>query len=72
MGGGQVIEKWYPTVEEGGSKGILVLVTSGKDGSLTGGPKFMKVPILALLFLLACGQAWHQAVPAWAWVCSPS
>jgi hypothetical protein len=41
--GDKVIEKWYPTVEEGGKKGILVLVTSGKDGSLTGGPAFMKV-----------------------------
>ena len=40
--GDKVIEKWYPTVEEGGRKGILVLVTSGKDGSLTGGPAFMK------------------------------
>lgn len=41
--GDKVIEKWYPTVEVGGNKGILVLVTTGKDGALTGGPAFNKV-----------------------------
>ncbi|KAK9903504.1 hypothetical protein WJX75_007430 [Coccomyxa subellipsoidea] len=40
--GDKVIEKWYPTVEVGGNKGILVLVTTGKDGALTGGPAFNK------------------------------
>lgn len=42
--GDKVIEKWYPTVEVGSNKGILVLVTTGKDGALTGGPAFNKVP----------------------------
>lgn len=37
----QVIEKWYPTVEEGGKKGILLVVTTAKDGALTGGPGFL-------------------------------
>ena len=41
--GDKVVEKWYGTVEQGDKKGILVVVTTGKDGALTGGPAFMKV-----------------------------
>eukprot|EP00884_Botryococcus_braunii_P022010 jgi/Botrbrau1/8493/Bobra.0029s0001.1 len=40
--GDRLIEKWYPTVEEGSNKGILLIVTTAKDGALTGGPGFMK------------------------------
>ncbi|CAK7340786.1 unnamed protein product [Dovyalis caffra] len=38
----QVLEKWYPTVEEGNNKGIVVLVTSQKEGAITGGPAFIQ------------------------------
>ncbi|KAA8536898.1 hypothetical protein F0562_029376 [Nyssa sinensis] len=38
----QVLERWYPTVEEGDNKGIVVLVTSQKEGAITGGPSFVK------------------------------
>lgn len=38
----QVLEKWYPTIEEGSNKGIVVLVTSQKEGAVTGGPDFIK------------------------------
>ncbi|CAK9164923.1 unnamed protein product [Ilex paraguariensis] len=38
----QVLERWYPTVEEGSNKGIVVLVTSQKEGAVTGGPAFVK------------------------------
>ncbi|KAE8675365.1 UPF0603 protein [Hibiscus syriacus] len=38
----QVLEKWYPTVEEGSNKGIVVLVTSQKEGAVTGGPSFIE------------------------------
>jgi hypothetical protein len=45
--GDKLIEKWYKTVEQGDKKGILLLVTSAKEGALTGGPSFMKVhPLL--------------------------
>ncbi len=37
--------RWYPTVEEGGNKGVLLMVTTSKDGAVTGGPKFMKAPL---------------------------
>jgi hypothetical protein len=40
--GDKLVEKWYETVEQGGKKGVLVVVTTGKDGALTGGPDFMK------------------------------
>jgi uncharacterized protein len=39
----QVLENWYPTVEEGDKKAVLLVVTSSKDGALTGGPGFMAV-----------------------------
>ncbi|KAF3632784.1 UPF0603 protein, chloroplastic [Capsicum annuum] len=38
----QVLEKWYPSIEEGNNKGIVVLVTSQKEGAITGGPEFIK------------------------------
>lgn len=38
----QVLEKWYPTLEEGDNQGIVVLVTSQKEGAITGGPSFVK------------------------------
>ncbi|XP_075073781.1 UPF0603 protein At1g54780, chloroplastic-like [Nicotiana tabacum] len=37
-----VLEKWYPSVEQGNDKGIVVLVTSQKEGAITGGPEFVK------------------------------
>ncbi|PKU80567.1 UPF0603 protein Os05g0401100, chloroplastic [Dendrobium catenatum] len=37
-----VLEKWYPTVEEGNNKGIVVLVTTQKEGAITGGPAFIE------------------------------
>jgi uncharacterized membrane protein YgcG len=38
----KVIEKWYPTPEEGNNKGLLLVVSTAKDGALSGGPKFMR------------------------------
>ncbi|KAJ0888457.1 putative Acid phosphatase [Helianthus annuus] len=38
----QVLERWYPTLEEGNNKGIVVLVTSQKEGAVTGGPAFIQ------------------------------
>ncbi len=38
----KVIEKWYPSVEEGNKKGLLLVVTAAKEGAVTGGPNFMK------------------------------
>jgi len=40
--GDKLIEKWYKTVEQGDKKGILLVVTSAKEGALTGGPGFLK------------------------------
>jgi len=40
--GDKVIEKWYPSVEQGANKGILLVVSSSKEGALTGGPGFLK------------------------------
>lgn len=37
-----MLEKWYPTIEEGNNKGVVVLVTSQKEGAITGGPAFLK------------------------------
>jgi hypothetical protein len=32
----QVVENWYPTAEEGDKKGVLLVVTAGKEGALSG------------------------------------
>ena len=65
--GDKLIEKWYGTVEKGSDKGILLVVTTNKDGALTGGPKFLKVPFLpaAVRARLCCRQAAaeHKCTP---------
>ncbi|MCO5549997.1 hypothetical protein L7F22_003474 [Adiantum nelumboides] len=38
----QLLEKWYPTLEEGNKKGLILLVTTLKEGAVTGGPEFIK------------------------------
>jgi len=38
----KMVEKWYPTKEKGDKKGVLLVVSSSKEGALTGGPAFMK------------------------------
>lgn len=38
----QVLERWYPSIEDGNNKGIVVLVTSQKEGAVTGDPEFVK------------------------------
>lgn len=40
--GDKLIEKWYPTVEEGNNNGLLLMITTSKDGAISGGPKFIK------------------------------
>eukprot|EP00897_Mesotaenium_endlicherianum_P006084 jgi/Mesen1/5503/ME000277S04716 len=37
-----VLEKWYPTIEEGDKKGVVLLVTTAKEGAIAGGPSFSK------------------------------
>lgn len=37
-----MIERWYPTVEQGTNKGVLLIVTAAREGALTGGPNFLK------------------------------
>lgn len=38
----QVLERWYPSVEEGNNKGVVLLVTTQKEGAVTGGPAFIQ------------------------------
>lgn len=40
--GDKMVEHWYPTVEQGTNKGVLLLVTAARDGAVTGGPSFLK------------------------------
>ncbi|ESR46418.1 hypothetical protein CICLE_v10002001mg [Citrus x clementina] len=66
----QVLEKWYPSVEEGNNKGIVVLVTSQKEGAVTGGPAFVKAvgeevldaTISENLPVLATDEKYNEAV----------
>jgi len=38
----KVLEGWYPTREIGDKKGIVFIITTSKDGAVTGGPSFMQ------------------------------
>ncbi|GLJ11293.1 hypothetical protein SUGI_0151030 [Cryptomeria japonica] len=37
-----VLERWYPSVELGNNKGVVMLLTSQKEGAVTGGPAFLQ------------------------------
>ncbi len=37
----QVLETWYPSAEAGDKKGVLLVVTAGKEGAVTGGKAFL-------------------------------
>ena len=39
--GDKVLETWYPTAEEGDRQGVLLVVTSGKEGAVSGGKSFV-------------------------------
>lgn len=39
----KIVENWYPTPEEGDKKGVVLVVTAGKEGALSGGRSFMDV-----------------------------
>ena len=38
----KILENWYPTIEQGNNRGVLLIVGSTKEGAITGGPAFMK------------------------------
>nr|AFK40113.1 unknown [Lotus japonicus] len=66
----QVLERWYPSVEEGNDKGIVVLVTSQKEGAVTGGPAFVQAvggnildaTVAENLPVLATDEKYNEAV----------
>ena len=37
----KVLEGWYPTREEGDKKGVLLVITTSRDGAVSGGPAFL-------------------------------
>ncbi len=37
----KVLENWYPTKELGDKKGVLLIVSSAKEGAISGGPSFL-------------------------------
>lgn len=41
--GDKIIAKWYPEKTDADNKGIMIVVTTGKDGAITGGPGFIQV-----------------------------
>jgi len=38
----KVLENWYPTVEQGDKKGVLLIVSSTREAAISGGPSFLK------------------------------
>lgn len=37
----KVLENWYPTLEQGNNKGVLLVISSTKEGAISGGPDFL-------------------------------
>jgi len=40
--GDKILARWYPDKAEADKKGIMIVVTTGKDGAITGGPAFIQ------------------------------
>jgi hypothetical protein len=40
----QVVENWYPGTAKD-SKGVVLVVTAGKEGAISGGDKFLSVSV---------------------------
>lgn len=38
----KILETWYPSLEEGNTKGLVLLITTAKEGAVTGGPQFIE------------------------------
>ncbi|DBA76985.1 TPA: hypothetical protein ACH3X1_009576 [Trebouxia sp. C0004] len=36
--GDKILARWYPNKADADKKGIMIVVTTGKDGAITGGP----------------------------------
>ena len=41
--GDKILARWYPDKAEAEKKGIMIVITTGKDGAITGGPAFIQV-----------------------------
>lgn len=50
--GDKILARWYPDKSDADKKGILIVVTTAKDGAIIGGPSFMQV-------LLTCTYESH-------------
>lgn len=58
--GDKILARWYPDKSEADKKGILIVVTTAKDGAIIGGPSFLQARIqLAYWQLSACWRT-HQ------------
>jgi hypothetical protein len=44
----QVVENWYPGKDKD-SKGVVLVVTAGKEGAISGGDKFLSVSDMSRL-----------------------
>lgn len=38
----KIVENWYPTAAEGDKKGVVLIVTAGKEGAVVGGASFLE------------------------------
>ena len=68
MIGDKLIEKWCPTMEEGGNKGAIVAVASARDSALTGGLQFIEGAqpgVSMFLGLVNEGMARSPTGPSW-------
>ena len=60
--GDKLLAKWYPDSSEADKKGIMIIVTTGKDGAITGGPGFMQVLHQYISPLLCLSSFWPLPV----------
>lgn len=47
--GDKILARWYPDKSDADKKGILIVVTTAKDGAIIGGPSFMQVGVASCL-----------------------
>lgn len=57
----QVVDNWYPGAAKD-SKGVLLVVTAGKEGAISGGDKFLGVSSCGYLFVCHCRTAFTSGL----------
>lgn len=60
--GDKLVAKWFPEKSDADKKGVMIIVTTGKDGAITGGPSFTQVPQASKHEYMQCHNTYYASL----------